>query len=382
LFRARSLRPGMFTACALLPATAACAHVGEHHGDEITWNVWVFEPAVIVPTLLVAIVYAAGVGRRRAIDDRMQVWRHVAFAAGLLSVFVALQSPLDSVAEHLFSMHQIQHLLLRMIAPMLIALAAPQAMLISGLPAALRRGALAPVIGNSVLQQIFLFLVQPVVVTLLFVAVLYIWQLPRYHDAALLDDTIHDTMHVTMLTAGLLFWWRVFDTRPAPAGLRYGTRLMMLWIVILTQIALGAYTTLKSDLLYRAYDVVGRLFGVHPLTDEALGGFIIWVPSAMMGLAAAIYVIHMWGRHETRVEENRALWSTSDSAVLLYPTTGAALIEQARPKNRILALGIVAFAITMFGMAILAGVLNHLNSVERHNAALAHAAPAPVSTPR
>lgn len=48
------------------------------------------------------------------------------------------------MAEHSFSMHQIQHLRLRMIAPMLIALSAPQAMLIAGLPGSLRRNALAP----------------------------------------------------------------------------------------------------------------------------------------------------------------------------------------------------------------------------------------------
>ena len=382
MFRSRFLCPGLFAACALLPATAACAHVGEHHGDGITWNVWVFEPAVVVPALLVALVYGAGVIRRHALDDRMRVWRHVAFAAGLLIIFLALESPLDPMAEHSFSMHQVQHLLLRMFAPMLIVLAAPQAMLISGLPSGLRRGALAPVLGNAMLQRIFGFLVHPVVVTLLFIAALYVWQLPRYHDAALLDDTIHDTMHVTMFAAGLLFWWRIFDTRPAPAGLPYGTRLMMLWIAILAQIALGAYTTLKSDLLYPAYDVVGRLFDMQPLADEALGGFVIWVPSAMMCLAAAIYVIHMWGSHETRLDEKRALWSASNSDALAYPTTGAALIEQARPKNRILALGVTAFAITMFGMAIFAGVLNHLNSVARHNAALAHAAPAPVNTLR
>jgi putative membrane protein len=365
-----------------LPAAAACAHISEHAGDHrdgtIDWNVWLFEPAVIVPTLLVALVYAAGIGRRRTIDDPVRKWRHLAFGAGLLSLFLALESPLDTMAEHLFSMHQVQHLMLRMIAPMLIALAAPQATLISGLTAGLRRGGLAPVLSNAVLQRIFRFLVHPAVATFLFVAALYVWQVPRYHNAALLDDTIHDIMHVTMLAAGLLFWWRIFDIRPAPGGLRYGTRLMMLWIAILTQIALGAYTTLKSESLYPAYDVVGRLFDMRPLADEALGGFIIWVPSAMMCLAAAVVVIHMWGTHETRVEEKRALWSASNSDALRYPTTGAALIEQARPKNRVMALGVAAFAIMMFGMAIFAGVLNHLNSA-RHHAAIAHALPAPES---
>jgi putative membrane protein len=261
-------------------------------------------------------------------------------------------------------------MLLRMIGPMLIALSAPQAMLVAGLPAVLRRGALAPVMAARALRAIFAFLSNAAVVTALFVAALYIWQYPPFHNTAILDDGVHYTMHVTMLAAGLVFWWRVFDQRPAPMGLSYGTRLMMLWIVTLTQIGLGAYTTLKGEVLYPAYDTVGRLFGINPLTDELIGGFIIWVPSSMMCLLAAILVIHMWGMQETRAEEKRL---ASPASLALTPTTGAELMAQARPKNRMLAVGVAAFAISVFGLAIFVGVLNHLNG-ETRGGLLAHAA--------
>jgi putative membrane protein len=354
-----------------LPSAAAWAHVGEAHADEASWNQWTLTPGIIIPTALVVLVYVVGIVRRRALDDQIRLWRHVAFLSGVAAVFVAVASPLDYVAEHLFSVHQIQHLLLRMIAPMLIALAAPQAMLISGLPSGLRRSGLAPLLGNRVLQRIFAFLINPVVVTVLFVAALYVWQYPPYHDAALLNETIHDTMHLTMLAAGLLFWWRMFDVRPAPLGLSYGVRLMVLWIVALTNIGLGAYTTLKSELLYPAYDVVGRLFDLSPLTDETVGGFIIWVPSTMMCLVAVIIVIHFWGRHETRLEERRAGWLSSGAPILAVPTTGEALVAQAQSKNRALAVGVFAFVIAVFATAIFIGVLSHLNG-ERPHGLFAH----------
>lgn len=336
---------------------------------------WEFEPDIVIATLLAVTIYGAGMARRRAFGSKLRLWRHAAFFGGVAAVFLSLESPIDAMADHLFWMHQIQHMLLRMIGPMLIALAAPQAMLISGLPSWLRRGALAPFAGSGALRAVFSFLVNAAVVTLLFIAALYVWQYPPFHNAAILNDGIHYTMHVTMLAAGLLFWWRIFDLRPAPMGLSYGRRLMMLWIVTLTQIALGAYTTLKSEVLYPAYDVVGRLFGIKPLADELVGGFIIWVPSSMMCLLAAILVIHMWGVYETRAEEKRLAWPASNSAALAYPTTGAELVAQARSKNRILALGVAAFAISVFGMAIFVGVLNHLNG-EGPNGLLAHAAPA------
>lgn len=361
----------------MLSAGAASAHGGHGGFNDNTWNVWAFEPGVIVPLALVCLIYLAGIWRRGIGHSALQGWRHLAFAGGILSVFFALESPVDYAAEHLFMAHQVQHLLLRMIAPMLIALSAPQATMISGMPSGLRRGVLTPFMGNGVLRRIFAWLTGPVVVTVLFLAALYVWELPAYHDAALLNDNLHDTMHVTMLIAGLLFWWRIFDTRPAPAGLGYGTRLMMLWLVILSNIGLGAYTTLKSVTLYPAYDQVGRLFDVLPLTDEMVGGFIIWVPSSMMCVVALLIVIHFWGRQETRAEEKR---QTSAAHAALYPTTGAQLRAQAKRKNNVLAIGIAAFMAAVFAAAIFAGVLSHLDT-ERHGL-FVHAAAAPHSVVR
>ncbi len=344
----------------------------------IVWNRWSFEPDIVLPTFLVCLVYGRGVLQRSAVGNWLQLWRHISFIAGMMSVYLSLESPLDGLADHLFWAHQIQHLMLRMGGPMLIALSMPQAMLISGSPSVLRRTALAPLTGNRPLRWFFSTLTDAWTVTALFIAALYVWQYPPLHNAAILDDGTHYVMHVTMLAAGLLFWWRIFDMRPMPVGLGYGSRLMMLWVAALSQIGLGAYLMLKTELLYPAYDVAGRLFGINPLADEATGGFIIWIPSAMMFLLAAILIIHMWGRHEDRVWAARSAWSPSNSDALLYPTTGEALIELARPKNRKLAVGVAGFALAVFAMTIFAGVLNHLNSVQQHGGLVAHASRTPV----
>jgi putative membrane protein len=181
-------------------------------------------------------------------------------------------------------------------------------------------------------------------------------------------------MNAIILGAAILFWWRMFDFRRLPADAGYGSRLMMLWIATLAHIGIGAYLTLKGDVLYSAYGSEERLFGIGALTDETVGGFIIWVPSALLCLAAAILVIHLWGRHEDRVWAEHSGWSSSNSAALLFPTTGEALVDSARPKNRALAIAIVAFVIAVFGMSIFAGVLNHINArtLHAHGPAVAH----------
>ena len=238
--------------------------------DDDTWNIWAFEPGVIDP---------AGAGRpglyrrhrappRRA--RRIARWRHAAFAGGMFSLFIALESPADYVAEHLFMAHQVQHMLLRMIAPMLIALSAPQAMLIGGLPTSLAARRADAVHGQQHAAPDLSWLTGPMALTILFLAALYVWEYPAYHDAALLERQ-HPRHHAchhadrrpTVLVAD-------FRQRPAPAGLNYGIRLMMLWIVILSNIALGAYTTLKSVTLYPAYDS-GRPAVRHPSADRRDG---------------------------------------------------------------------------------------------------------------
>jgi putative membrane protein len=332
----------------------------------IAWNRWSFEPAVIIPIVLVCLAYGLGALRRRAPLSTAQLWRHLSFVAGMAILWLTLATPLNGMAVHLYLMQQMQDALLVILVPILLVAAAPGAILIAALPAGLRPAAMP-----SVARGIFTVFGSATVATALFIAAVFVWQYPPYHDAAILSAPLRAAMHLSLLAAGLLFWARIFDAAPAPIGLGYGRRLMMLWIVALSHIGLGAYLTLKSEILYPAYDVMGRLFGISPLTDEATGGFIIWVPSALLCLAAAIMVIHMWGRHEDRVWAARPAWSASNSDALLYPTTGEALIELARPKNRKLAVGVIGFVFAIYAMTIFAGVLNHLND---HVGLVAHAA--------
>lgn len=174
------------------------------------------------------------------------------------ALLAALQSPVDTLAEHSFAMHQVQHLLLRGVGPMLIFLAAPQALLAAGLPQALREHVLGPLLSSRGVRTLFGLFAHPAAATLWLLAVPVFWHLPEYHDRSVLDDATHYVMHVTMLLSALFFFWRVFDPRPAPIGASYGTRVVMCWAAIAGTIPLGAYLTLKSTSLYAAYDQNGR----------------------------------------------------------------------------------------------------------------------------
>ena len=344
---------------AMFPATAVWAHGVLEEGAS-PWTAWNLTPEITLGTLLVAGLYVNGVWRLRHKTDRARLWRHVSFFAGVGAVYLALQSPLDPIAERSFLVHQIQHLLIRMIGPLLIFLSAPQGALVAGTPGPVKRLVSKPVITSRAVRGALGFLARPVVTMVLFIGVFYFWQVPEFHNLALENDILHYVMHVSLLFTGLLFFWRILDWRPPPVGTRYGVRLMMLWITILSHIVLGSYLAFKGAVLYSAYDELGRLWNT-PITDERLGSILIWIPSSMMALLTLLIVVHMWGCEETRREQRRiAKLARYGHGWNEPPMTGADLVARAAPKNRSMAYGFAAFVVCVFAAAIMVGVINQM----------------------
>src|ERR1700680_1559219 len=108
---------------------------------------WPFEPAVLIGVELAAVLYLVGGtgGQRIRRAASADAWRAVAFWLGLLSILVALQSPLEMLARQLFWAHMTQHLILMVVAAPLLALASAWSRMWRPLPLGLRRSIARPV---------------------------------------------------------------------------------------------------------------------------------------------------------------------------------------------------------------------------------------------
>ena len=343
----------LFSALALLSSVSrAAAHGGEGLTGETAWSTWnlTFEISGLIALTLA--IYLRGAIRRRTSAAPLQPLRHLLFGTGVLTLFLALQSPVDAMGERLFLAHQIQHLLLRMVGPMLIVLSYPEAILIVGLPRRVRKQVLAPLLANRGLSTVFSTLTRPWAAFWLFVLSLYVWQIPPIHNAALLNPVIHYVMHITMLVAGFLFFAMIFSRRDTKAGQGHGLRVFLLFATVVSNILLGALTTLKDVALYTAYDIEGRLFGIAPLIDETGGGYVIWVPASMMIIIAIIVTFQGWNAAEERRFARRYEWTGSNTAALEFPETAAELrlkVAGVNPRmGRSLALGCFA----LFGVVM------------------------------
>jgi putative membrane protein len=67
------------------------------------------------------------------------------------------------------------------------------------------------------------------------------------------------------------------------------------------QMVLGAVLALNSTDWYPIYSLCGRaLSGISPLTDQHLGGLILWIPASGLNVAAAMVALRTWMRLSDR----------------------------------------------------------------------------------
>lgn len=330
---------------AMVPA-AAHAHGQKNAQLETPWTEWPYAPEIIFLGLLVAALYLAGWWKRCDRSGAPSRWRHASFFAGLAGMLAALVTPLDTLGEHSFAMHQVQHLLLAGVGPLLFMLAAPQNLLAAGTPEAFRGALLAPLMRSGTAHLFVRVFTGPTAAVLLLVATIYFWHIPSVHNISVLDSPTHYAMHVTMLLSGLIFFWRVFDPRPAPLGASYAVRLSMGLFATSASVPLGAYLALKSRPLYMAYDWTGRPWGLNALQDETLGGLIMWIPGGVVYGLVLLIVIRQWSAREERWELLRRRGLETDTA------------RSPRSGNRAVALGLCAIVFVVFASVIAVASLN------------------------
>jgi len=265
------------------------------------WSAWIYTPDVAIPMLLTVVVYFRGRAKRREIGRPVSTGQAITFLLGMLCFVIALQSPLEPLSEHFLFFHQIEHLLMRGLGPLLLILSMPLAPLLQGLPKTVRHRILTPIIRNKTIQWLYQFFGHPIIASVLFIATLLIWQIPSLHNQALADQSLHNTMHTTMIITGFFFWWLICDPRQKSARVSFGVRIIILWLVTIPNTIIGAIITLKKDPIYTAYDVLNGRLDIEMMLDQQLGGIIVWGPGGMMGLIGTAVVFFLWTRKDKKI---------------------------------------------------------------------------------
>ena len=271
---------------------------------------WHLRPDVVLVLGGLAALYVSGWRRLRARQPAIlaPVWRLVAYLGGIAGIAVALLSPLDSLADVLFTAHMLQHQLLLMVAPLLLLLGNPYPFVLWGLPRRVRMRLGTTLTATGGLRAAWRALTWMPVAGTLYMVALFGWHHPRLYEAALEHPLVHDLEHLSFFGTAVLFWWPIVN--PAPrlrrltTGLQYGYRIGYLVLATGLNTLLGAVLGLAERVLYPTYAAAPRLLeDWSAVDDQAFGGGVMWAGSHMYLLAILVLVGRVL-RAEERGEKN------------------------------------------------------------------------------
>jgi cytochrome c oxidase assembly factor CtaG len=243
---------------------------------------WPVEPSVAIPIVITGAVYLRGWDLlRRRLPRRFRVCHATVFLAGLVTMLLALASPVDAFTHRWLSAHMVQHLLLMVVVPPMLWMGAPVVPLVVGLPRSIRRMALA-VARTPIGRNSTRWLLHPSVGWLAFALALWIWHAPALYDLALDSDLWHHVEHACFLGSALLFWRPVILAWPSQTIWPRWTMVPYLGLAMFQSLPLAVILTFSDRVIYTRYSSV---------EDQALAGVIMWVPGSIPLLLPILRVI-------------------------------------------------------------------------------------------
>jgi putative membrane protein len=242
-------------------------------------------PSVIAGVCGLAVVYWIAARRTGA---PMRAAQRLAFAGALATILLALNGPVDALADaRLFSAHMLQHLLLSLVMPPLLLL---------GLPAAMCR----PVLRVPGVWRGARILTHPIIAFGLCNAVLIVMHLPAVFELMVRDQTVHVVLHLVLCVVGTILWWPLLSPLPELPRVSYPAQMLYLFLLLTPMAAVAAPITLSPTVLYRWYAEGPRPWGIATHADQVLGGLLMWVGAGFYLLCVFSLVFFRWARHEDR----------------------------------------------------------------------------------
>jgi putative membrane protein len=247
--------------------------------------------AVDVAIFLTAVVYFRGwLALRRASPAIFNAKHLITFLGGMLSLWIAIGSPLAAFDESSLSVHMVQHILLMLVVPPLVLLGAPALPFLHGLPQSLVRAMLGPVFRWPPLQTLGKTLTHPLTCWILAALALIAWHVPSLFDLALRSDGWHGLEHACFLFSSILFWWPVVQPFPSESRWPRWSIPLYLFLGMFPSSALAAFLTFSDRVLYPYYLQSPPVFSITPLQDQILAGALMWVLSFLACFFPAVFL--------------------------------------------------------------------------------------------
>ena len=211
------------------------------------------------------------------------------FGLGLVTLWLALETPLDTISDHyLDSVHMLQHVLLGFVAPPLLLL-----------------GLSPQMVGRLVRIPGLRAVTEPVPAQVIAGLVMIVWHLPPLYDAALYSEPLHIVEHVSFIAAGIVMYWPMLQATSAHAHWQMspGARLLYMLLATLPQDGVALALIFSRVPFYDYYTHAPRLIpSLTPLIDQTVAGAVLMTLGKATLAVAAIAVFFRWFGSDLRAD--------------------------------------------------------------------------------
>jgi putative membrane protein len=216
------------------------------------------------------------------------------FGLGLFTLWVALETPIDTISDHyLDSVHMLQHVLLGFVAPPLMLL-----------------GLSPDMVSRLVRVPGVRAVTEPVPAQLIAGAVMVVWHLPVLYDFTLHSESVHIVEHVMFIAAGVVMYWPMLEATSAHARwqLSPGGKLLYMLVATLPQDGVALALMFSRVPFYEYYTHVPRLVpSLTPVIDQTVAGAVLMILGKATLAVAGIVVFFRWFGSEHREDRASAL---------------------------------------------------------------------------
>jgi len=249
-------------------------HMENHSQDN---SVVIYQIIFSGPLLLAMVFYLiAVIVSIRLYNKQWPIYRTIFFILGILSASTAVIGPIAENAHFSFVVHMFGHLLLGMISPLLLALAAPMTLVLRTLPVKHARR-LTKILRSSPIR----ILSNPLFTTIFNVGGMWLLYTTNLYMLMQQHILMHILVHIHVFLAGYLFTISMIYIDPTPH------RTSFLYRSIVLVLALAAHGTLSK------YVYAHPPSGVS-VSQAEMGGMLMYYGGDMIELLLIFILCLQW----------------------------------------------------------------------------------------
>jgi putative membrane protein len=261
------------------------------------------------------LAYLAAVVRLRRSGVAWPWWRVLAWTGGTASLFAVTGTWVNGYSMVIFSVHMTQHMVLSLITPLLLLLAAPVTLALRTLPRG-RGAAGAPraLLLDALHSRFARFVSHPL------------------FTALMANPAGHQLMLAHFVVTGLLFFGPIVAQDPWPRTLSHPGRMLELFLPVPFHAFFGVAIMLAGTLVVETFANPPAGWGIDPLRDQGEAGGIVWAFGELPTVLVLAVVFFSWANSDERRAKalDRAADRTGDAELQAYNARLRALAEHSK----------------------------------------------------